>query len=526
MGIDLVAMSRWLAVALVLLAGCAYADVAEPLVEPLAAPQEAAGKGAKAAPDAGQQVAASVEAEAKQVEQEAAEMEKSQDKAVKEAVESTKPAKAPEPPAPPAVKAEEAPPAAADAIASSPKEANAVKDVVDAPSKAAEQMSDETDKAEYQVKLEKLMPTHPEATASETDHPVADKDITAKFNHILNPNHPSAEEQLGYQKLKQTTDKRKRERLNRDNDVAQVRSMRAQAEYRIADTKLAAAQKVLSDLHLKYANLTAEKDAARTESANTEAKIAKLHLQAVDAQKAVAVAKQAEEEAKGMRAATTVQEIEQDAEAGAGGSSESLERSKERRAFNNEQLEESKNASIAATKDAEEKQDAVNNLELTVQNVDAQRQALNAQMHAADHKFAAAKYDIEALQVDIRKAEETVAQSEAIAQISKQHYEAARKAAQAAKDSLTRSNTGIKEMVTAEALDPELAQETAVKEVMDKDGLGDNGEALVAQKGEVSRQFERLWKSMPMPNPNNPLLDAVSRAAVKDPALPKDMSPN
>merc|ERR1712216_532229 len=441
MGIDLVAMSRWLAVALVLLAGCAYADVAEPLVEPLAAPQEAAGKGATVAPDAGQQVAASVEAEAKQVEQEAAEMEKSQDKAVKEAVESTTPAKAPEPPAPPAVKAEEAPPAAADAIASSPKEANAVKDVVDAPSKTAEQMSDETDKAEYQVKLEKSMPTHPEATASETDHPVADKDITAKFNHILSPNHPSAEEQLGYQKLKQTTDKRKRERLNRGNDVAQVRSMRAQAE----------------------------KDAARTESANTEAKIAKLHLQAVDAQKAVAVAKQAEEEAKGMRAATTVQEIEQDAEAGAGGSSESLERSKERRAFNNEQLEESKNASVAATKDAEEKQDAVNNLELTVQNVDAQRHALNAQMHAADHKFAAAKYDIEAMQADIRKAEETVAQSEAIAQISKQHYEAARKAAQAAKDSLTRSNTGIKEMVTAEALDPELAQETAVKEVMDKD---------------------------------------------------------
>merc|ERR1712216_895144 len=441
MGIDLVAMSRWLAVALVLLAGCAYADVAEPLVEPLAAPQEAAGKGATVAPDAGQQVAASVEAEAKQVEQEAAEMEKSQDKAVKEAVESTTPAKAPEPPAPPAVKAEEAPPAAADAIASSPKEANAVKDVVDAPSKAAEQMSDETDKAEYQVKLEKSMPTHPEATASETDHPVADKDITAKFNHILSPNHPSAEEQLGYQKLKQTTDKRKRERLNRGNDVAQVRSMRAQAEYRIADTKLAAAQKVLSELH----------------------------LQAVDAQKAVAVAKQAEEEAKGMRAATTVQEIEQDAEAGAGGSSESLERSKERRAFNNEQLEESKNASVAATKDAEEKQDAVNNLELTVQNVDAQRHALNAQMHAADHKFAAAKYDIEAMQADIRKAEETVAQSEAIAQISKQHYEAARKAAQAAKDSLTRSNTGIKEMVTAEALDPELAQETAVKEVMDKD---------------------------------------------------------
>merc|ERR1711998_816083 len=118
---------------------------------------------------------------------------------------------------------------------------------------------------------------------------------------------------------------------------------------------------------------------------------------------------------------------------------------------------------------------------------------------------------IEAMQADIRKAEETVAQSEAIAQISKQHYEAARKAAQAAKDSLTRSNTGIKEMVTAEALDPELAQETAVKEVMDKDGLGDNGEALVA----------RLWKSMPMPNPDNPLLDAVSRAAVKDPALPK-----
>jgi hypothetical protein len=59
-----------------------------------------------------------------------------------------------------------------------------------------------------------------------------------------------------------------------------------------------------------------------------------------------------------------------------------------------------------------------------------------------------------------------------------------------------------------------------VKEVMDQDGLGDDGEELVAKPGAISRDYERIWNSMRMPAPSNPLLDAVSRAAVKTRALP------
>merc|ERR1712034_293469 len=112
------------------------------------------------------------------------------------------------------------------------------------------------------------------------------------------------------------------------------------------------------------------------------------------------------------------------------------------------------------------------------------------------------------------------AQNKAIAGVAKQQYEISTKAAKAAKSNMQRDQLGTRDQVAAEALDPELAQETAVKEVMDQDGLGDNGEELIARPGTVARQYEKLWKGMPMPSPSNPLLDAVARAAVKDPALP------
>jgi hypothetical protein len=530
-------MVRWLAVALVLLAGCAYADVAEPLVEPLSLLQDAP---AGSKQDPGEQAAASVEAEAKKVEEEAAEMEKSDvakddskasDAGAEVFIKADKPA-APAP-APPA-KAEATPPAAADSIAETPKEANAVKAIVDAPSKASEQMNDEKQQTEYEVKLEKAMPTHPEQTQAaggEAAQPEAqaaeDNSATAKYAHILNPaKQPTASEMQGYKRLKTKLDQRKRERMQRDNDQAQRKQMRAHAESRIADAKLAAAQKELAALHTKMVNLTAEKDAAHQAVGALEMKIHALHNKASEDEKMLVSAKHTEEEAKGMRAATEIQEAMQAAEANTGGDTEDLKHAQQRREFNNEQLAASVNASAAATEDANKKQDAVAAVEEKVHTVEMERHLLNDQLQQQDHKVAGLQYDIQDMQSDLRKAEEKVAQTEAIAQIAKQRFEVARKEGQAAKDNLSRNKRGVEEIVSAEALDPELAQETAVKEVMDQDGLGDNGEALVAAKGEVSRQYERMWRSMPMPNPSNPLLDAVSAAAVKDPALPKDLSPN
>ena len=243
------AMVRWLAVALVLLAGCAYADVAEPLVEPLSLLQDAP---AGSKQDPGEQAAASVEAEAKKVEEEAAEMEKSDvakddskasDAGAEVFIKADKPA-APAP-APPA-KAEATPPAAADSIAETPKEANAVKAIVDAPSKASEQMNDEKQQTEYEVKLEKAMPTHPEQTQAaggEAAQPEAqaaeDNSATAKYAHILNPaKQPTASEMQGYKRLKTKLDQRKRERMQRGKCCLAIALLRAAVTHLLLQTMI------------------------------------------------------------------------------------------------------------------------------------------------------------------------------------------------------------------------------------------------------------------------------------------------
>lgn len=217
-------------------------------------------------------------------------------------------------------------------------------------------------------------------------------------------------------------------------------------------------------------------------------KIHALHNKASEDEKMLVSAKHTEEEAKGMRAATEIQEAMQAAEANTGGDAEDLKHAQQRREFNNEQLAASVNASAAATEDANKKQDAVAAVEEKVHTVEMERHLLNDQLQQQDHKVAGLQYDIQDMQSDLRKAEEKVAQTEAIAQIAKQRFEVARKEGQAAKDNLSRNKRGVEEIVSAEALDPELAQETAVKEVMDQDGLGDNGEALVAAKGKHTAQ--------------------------------------
>merc|ERR1711990_1371547 len=127
MGQNLAAMARWLAVALVLLScGCICADAAEPLVQPLnLLQQDSRGPANTQAPqDPGEVAAAKVEAQVKEVEEQAETIEKGDQGKSAPKMTDALPKPAPATPVAPAAEVET--PSAADTIAEPPREAAAV----------------------------------------------------------------------------------------------------------------------------------------------------------------------------------------------------------------------------------------------------------------------------------------------------------------------------------------------------------------------------------------------------------------
>lgn len=320
-------------------------------------------------------------------------------------------------------------------------------------------------------------------------------------------------------KLDRVMASRKRERLQRDAEEARIRELRARAAAGVDGKRVADTEKVLADLKGKKESITKAKVEATAEAKQIEQKIDALHEKEHTAATALATARRAEEEAVAMRDAAAVQEELQAAEAGAGGGDEDDddEHSKTRREFMNAEYQSSINRTQEAIADVATKTKDVEALKAQVQAVEIERTSLNDQLYDADHKMAGATYDLEELARDTAHAKERHAQAEAVAKQGNFNAEVAAKDAAAAASAKVDHEDG-KEVV-AEAMDPQLRRQSALKKVMDQDGYSDDGTELVAKKGAVSAEYQRLWHEIKMPSHDNPLLNAAAAAASRDPPL-------
>lgn len=388
---------------------------------------------------------------------------------------------------------------------------------------SAESASTEADSSDVEtVSHDAATPVVP-APASEDSVPEVDDEPETNRADLSMMDNPGKDQSLGNRPgpgLDRILKQRKGERLPRDFEEATHNRMRMQAEYEVDQKNLKEAQDEVQSLEGKKETLTKRKQQAVSEARAAESKIQQLHDEVSDQAGALAKAKQRMEEARGMHAAATIQEEIQDTYAGAGGFSDSDENDPEdevalTRESNKEEYALSVNATINAGKAADEADAQVQALSSKYHQLDAKRVKLNDELYDADHKMAGATYDLGYLKKETAVAKEKLAQRQAVAKIGEANYESAKKAEAAAKAAVERHTEGIEDMYSAEALAPDLRRENAVKNVMDQDGLDDNGKPLVAPKGEVSKQYVELWNSMPTPKqPANALLDAAAAAAL------------
>jgi len=313
----------------------------------------------------------------------------------------------------------------------------------------------------------------------------------------------------------------KRQRLVNDATVAADHARTTKAEADVDNRRLDASHTKLEKLHGKAAQLASTHSEAQKAALVTEKHIHELHHNVAEAAGVLAIAKRAEEEAKGSENAHVVQQAMQDAEAGAGGGDEddSEKHSAERRKFQDEEYAESVNSTITAHALVVEKEKEASVLQNSFDNLEEERVNLNDQLYQEDHKMAGANYDAEELVRETNAAEEELAQSQAVTTLADKRALVAKNEAEAALDAKDRNTDGLDKEAMAEAMDPELRQEHIVNRVMDQDGLGDAGQDLVTKPGVVSAAYVKAWNSIQVPTSNNPLLNAAAAAAVNTPAV-------
>jgi hypothetical protein len=315
---------------------------------------------------------------------------------------------------------------------------------------------------------------------------------------------------------------RKAARVQSDLAEAQAHAAHAVAESEMESEKLHKLKAEMDDLEAQLGPMEEARKAAASEAQAAEDKMTALHHKEMDEQSVVQAASRAAEEARGMRAGAAIQEIITATEDGSGSYSDGDEQDDEDeadavRAFNVEQTSNAANETALASRAFDVKEAEYESAKSKYHDLDRERAAANTEIYESEHKAAAATWDLQNLHNEINNAKEHYAYQEAMTENAAHTATSAQKALNAAEAVAAGEKDGMAQTYAAQALDNSLAESAIIKAAQDQDGLDDHGNSLIAPKGEVSREYERVWHATPdVPVGSNPLLDAASAAAVDD----------
>jgi hypothetical protein len=343
------------------------------------------------------------------------------------------------------------------------------------------------------------------------------------YQNIAGPEYPVGPGNVDYATLDRKLSERKRARLPKQLEEAEFHVARTKAEYTVDQRRVKKDEAKMADLSNKKAAAIQAKQSAQQDVWNLEKQVDAQHQRLAAMQATVEQAKRAVEEDKGFLNAAAVQEEVTNAEEGAGDTladdQDGEEHQEERRQFYEAQYQDSVNKTKEAQKMVDDAVTKLHEVEATETGSVQDRWKLNQALSEADRKLAGLDWDIDHYTKEGNRAKEELAEAKAVEQIGHRDAEAAEKHLMAQKKATHRLAEGEEDEVSADALDPSFARQNAVHLAQDHDGIGDDGSDLIARKGAIAREYERVWHTIKMPTPSNPLLDAAANAAIKDPPL-------
>jgi hypothetical protein len=354
---------------------------------------------------------------------------------------------------------------------------------------------------------------------------IADNNSEDRFASQLDPAMEPAVTPDDVRKLKATLDSRKTKRLEAEIDQTKENAERMSVEYAVDEDREKKALQHMTNLLDKEAKFKSEGDAATADVKQLEQKLSELHQQGGGMEADLEMAKHNTALSKGMIRASVIEEELTAADMNASDGSETKDDAQAdtaRREFNKGLNDWATTEGSNAMKTLAARQQAADAASAKVEAMHLSYHNLNKAIGIADRRKGGARYEIKHLQKEINDATERVAQTEAITKTSKKNMEVAKKLVTSATQRLARNRAGGREELIAEAMDPEIAKVAAVKSALDHHGLSDSGKELISKPGKISRKYMQLFQKYKDPEPNNPLLDATARAAVKTPALPSD----
>jgi len=299
-----------------------------------------------------------------------------------------------------------------------------------------------------------------------------------------------------------------------DEDLANAKAEKAQADKKMADLKLK-----LTAIDKKRLEKKAAKEAARNEMRESRKNIWKQHLACRKARHELKAAHRsvAKEKVTAEEMEVDIQELASSKDVG--DSNVDIGKSTKIRDGNKAKYNDmlSKHAAMKAS--LKKAEDARSVAKQNLKDMRRKRWDMRKEYRKLVGKYAALRYRHKRLKRRKRRVAIRFAGAKGQAKEATRYFKECEDKATAIAAQLANAKDPSKILKTEK-----LRESAAIGEARDEDGLGSNGQRLVAKDGDIEKEFMKFWEQTKLPQDSeeanrNPLVAADARAATKDDSI-------